>query len=395
MDSRALEDISVLDLGQLYNGPYCSLLLSFLGAEVIKVEPPGGEPVRSRSDEGEPPEVVMLNSNKHGISIDLKSEQGKDLFKDLIRETDVLVENFTVGTMDRLGLGYDVLSEINPQLVYAHGSGFGEEGPYQRYPAMDLTVQAIGGAMDVTGFPENPPVKAGIAAGDFLGGVHLAAGVLAALYQREITGEGQFVEVSMHDALYPTLTSPLGAHYKNDDVPPRTGNRHGGLSQTPYNVYEVADGYVALLALTDDHWRGILEVIGREDLIGDARFESNVKRTENMEAVDELLQENVEERRRENLVEELLDASVPCAPVKEIDEVADDPHLKERGMINEIDHPEFGPIAVPGLPIRLSNSESPDIEPSPTLGRDTEAVLRNRLGLSEDELGRLKEDDVI
>lgn len=395
MHSRALEGISILDLGQLYNGPYCSLLLSFLGADVVKVEPPGGEPVRSRSDEGEPPEVVMLNSNKRGISIDLKSEEGKELFRDLIAETDVLVENFTVGTMDRLGLGYEELSEINPELVYAHGSGFGESGPYQRYPAMDLTVQAIGGAMDVTGYPENPPVKAGIAVGDFLGGVHLAAGVLAALYQREVTGEGQFVEVSMHDALYPTLTSPLAAHFKDGDVPPRTGNRHGGLSQTPYNAYEVDDGYVALLALTDDHWRGILEVIDRGDLLDDPRFSSNVRRTENMEAVDELIETHVSGRGRDELVEELLDAGVPCAPVKEIDEVANDPHLREREMVNEIEHPEFGTISVPGLPIRLSESPLPDIEPSPTLGRDTASVLRERLDLSEDELEELREHGVI
>lgn len=395
MDQQALEDITVIDLGQIYNGSYCSLLLSYLGADVTKVEPPHGEPLRARVDEGEPPEFVMLNSNKKGITINLKTERGRDLLKDLVRDADVLVENYAVDTMEKLGLGYETLKEVNPELIYAHGSGFGEDGPYCKYPAMDLTIQAIGGVMDVTGFPDGPPVKAGIAVGDFMGGIHLMAGVITALYQRELTGEGQFVEVSMHDSVYPTLMSPLAAHFNEDDVPSRTGNRHSGLAQCPYNVYKAADGYVAIFGVTDDHWHALLDIVGREDLKDDPRFENNVKRAEHMDEVDRIVENWTRERGRDELVETLLAAGVPCGPVNELSEVADDPHLKDRGMINEIDHPSFGDISVPGLPIRLEDSDLPDIEPSPEKGQDNEEVLRDRLGLSADEIESLREDGVI
>jgi crotonobetainyl-CoA:carnitine CoA-transferase CaiB-like acyl-CoA transferase len=396
MPSQPLEGIEVLDFGQLYNGPYCSLMLSYLGADVIKVEPPFGEPLRSRVDEGEPPEMVMINSSKEGITLDLKSERGKEILKELIKDTDVLVENYAVGTMDDLGLGYETLSEVNPELVYAHGSGFGEEGEYSEYTAMDLTIQAIGGVMNVTGFPDGPPVKAGIAVADFLGGIHLATGVLAALYERERTGEGQFVEVSMHDAVYPTLTSPLAAHYHGSDAPPRTGNRHSGLAHCPYNVYDAADGYIAIFCVTDKHWRRLLGVLDREDLKGDSRYDTNLKRVEHMDEIDAMIEEETRTLERDVIAERLRDAEVPCGPVKTLPEVADDPHLRERGMIQRVDHPNYdGEINAHGSPIRLSNAEEPDITPSPTKGEDNAAVYARRLGLSEAEIRELEREDII
>lgn len=394
-DQRALNDVSVISLGQIYNGPYCTLILSYLGADVTKIEPPFGEPLRSRVESGEPPEYVMMNSNKRGITLNLKTDRGKELFKELVEDADVLVENYGAGTMKNLGLGYETLSEVNSELIYAHGSGFGEDGPYQQYPAMDLTIQAISGVMDVTGFPDGPPVKAGIAVADFMGGIHLATGVLAALYQREQTGEGQHVEVSMHDAIYPTLMSPLASHFANDDAPSRTGNRHSGLAHSPYNVYKTADGYVAIFAVTDQHWESLLGVIGREDLADDPRFETNYKRSQNIDEVDDIVENWTAERNRDDIVETLLESNVPCGPVNELEEVVEDPHLKERRMINEIDHPTYGEISIPGLPIRLEDSAYPDFEPSPEKGRDNDAVYGGRLGLSPDEIKRLREDGVI
>jgi len=395
MSNQPLNGIDVVTLGQLYNGPYCALMLSYLGANVVKVEPPDGEPLRARVDTGEPPELVMLNSNKKGITLDLKSESGKELFRDLAEKADIVVENYGVGTMDRLGLGYGDLNDRNPELIYAHGSGYGESGPYQDYPAMDLTIQAISGVMDVTGFPDGPPVKAGIAVGDFMGGIHLFAGILAALYQRELTGEGQFVEVSMHDTMFPTLASALGAYFDEKDVPPRTGNRHSGLAQSPYNVYETTDGYVTLFGVTDRHWQAILDVIDRKDLVGDPRFESNVKRSKNADAVDRIIGEWMSEMNRDAAVSILRDVGVPCGPVSEISEVVHDPHLEEREMINWIDHPSYGKIAVPGLPIRLGESDLPTIEPSPEQGQHTEEVLKRRLGLSDETIRGLKDEGVI
>lgn len=396
MPSSPLDGVEVLDLGQLYNGPYCSLILSYLGADVIKIEPPFGETLRSRVEEGEPPEMVMLNSSKEGVTLDLKSERGKGMLKELVRDTDVLVENFAVGTMEKLGVGYEQLSEVNPELVYAHGSGFGEEGAYSEYTAMDLTIQAIGGVMDVTGFPDGPPVKAGNAVADFLGGIHLATGVLAALYEREHTSEGQFVEVSMHDAVHPTLTSPLAAHYHGSDAPSRTGNRHSGLAHCPYNVYETNDGYIAIFCVTDRHWRRLLDVLGRDDLKEDPRYETNIKRTRHMDEIDAMIQEQTRAYERDSFAERLREAGVPCGPVRTVEEIAEDPHLKQRGMIQPVDHPNYdGEIYAHGSPIRLSRADEPEVTPSPSKGEDNYEVYARRLGLSEAEIRALERDDVI
>lgn len=396
MRTGPLDGIEVLDLGQLYNGPYCSLMLSYLGADVIKVEPPYGEALRSRVEEGEPPEMVMINATKEGVTLNLKSERGRDMLKEIVKETDVLVENYAVGTMESLGVGYETLSEVNPELVYAHGSGFGEEGPYGDYPAMDLTIQAIGGVMDVTGFPDEPPVKAGVAVADFFGGIHLAAGVLAALYERKETGEGQFVEVSMHDATYPSLTSPLAGHYHGGDIPSRTGNRHSGLAHCPYNVYEASDGYLAIFCVTDKHWELLLDVLGREDLKDTAKYGTNVKRVEHMDEIDEMITAETRGHERDAFAEKLREVGVPCGPVKTIDEVADDPHLRERGMIQDIDHPNYdGDISGYASPIRFGKRDPPEVTPSPTKGENNTEVYGRYLGLSEDEVDQLEANDVI
>lgn len=395
MNQQALDGVDVIDLGQIYNGAYSSLMLSYLGADVTKVEPPFGEPLRSRVDEGEPPELVMLNSTKDGITLNLKDERGKELFRDLVRDADVLVENFAPGTMEEFGLGYETLSEINPELIYAHGSGFGEDGPKSDRLAMDLIVQAESGVMDTTGNPEDPPTKTGIAPGDFLGGIHLAAGVMAALYQRERTGKGQFVEASMQDAVYPTLMSQLANYYADADVPSRTGNRHSSLAKAPYNAYEADDGYVAILCTSDDHWQTLCEAIGREDLRDDDRFATNVDRVERMETIDAAIEEWTRERTREEIVSTLSAAGVPCGSVQSVEEVIHDPHLEEREMVVEVDHPTEGPIRVPGTPIRLSGSKMPDIEPAPRKGEDNREIYRDRLGLSEEEIEKLQSDGVI
>lgn len=396
MPDRALDDVDVIDLGQIYNGAYCSLILSYLGADVTKVEPPFGEPLRSRVEDGEPPEFVMLNSSKDGVTLDLKSERGKEIFKSLIKDADVLVENFGVGTMAEFGLGYETLSKINPELIYAHGSGFGEEGPRSEQLAMDLVVQAAGGVMDVTGFPDGPPVKTGIAPGDFLGGTHLVTGVLAALYEREQTGDGQFVEASMYDAVYPSLLSQLGSYYKDEDVPSRTGNRHSGLAKAPYNAYEASDGYVTILCASDEHWRRLLGVIGKSELKEKDEYTTNVRRLENIKEIDAIIEAWTTDHGQQVIEDQMRDAGVPCSVVQTVEEVIHDPHLEQRQMVKEIDHPAMeDPIRVPGTPIRLSDSELPDIEPSPTKGQDNYEVLSERLGLSENEIQELEEDGII
>jgi crotonobetainyl-CoA:carnitine CoA-transferase CaiB-like acyl-CoA transferase len=246
-----LDGLTVVDLGQIYNGPYCSFMLAMAGARVIKIEAKGGEHLRKRSVVGGAAlPFAMLNSNKTFATLNLKSERGRELLRAMVARADVVVENFAPGAMDRLGLGYEALSQVNPRLVYGAGSGYGRSGPNRHYPAMDLTVQAMAGIMSVTGFPDRPPVKAGPALCDFFGGTHLYAGIMTALFERERTGRGRLVEVAMQEAVYASLASNLGLHYGSGGAAPeRTGNRHGGLAESPYNVYPTQDGHIAIICV--------------------------------------------------------------------------------------------------------------------------------------------------
>ncbi|MEB2359154.1 CaiB/BaiF CoA transferase family protein [Bacillus sp. MM09(2025)] len=393
--NKALEGITVLDLGQIYNGPYCSLMLAFQGAKVIKVEPLKGENLRVRR-KGDCHELLMLNSNKYGVSIDLKTDQGKEIFLDLVQKSDVLVENFSLGAMDRLGLGYDVLKEVNPRLIYASGKGYGLSGPYAKRPAMDLTVQAMAGVMATTGFADKPPVKAGPAICDFLGGIHLFGGITTALYQRTITGKGQLVEVSMHDSVYPTLASALGAYYsQGEKFSERTGNQHSGMATAPYNVYETKDGYIAILCVADRQWRSLLTVIDREDLLDDKRFETNIDRSAHTLIVDDIVSSWTTKRNKNEIAELFIEANIPHSPVQTIDEVANDPHLIEREMIREVSHAVEGNIKVPGSPIRLSDSPLEKVLPAPIIGEHTEEVLKDLLGYSDEQLEIFNHEGII
>lgn len=392
-----LDGVVVLDLGQIYNGPYCTMLMAYLGARVIKIEPLEGEYTRRRPTRlgpGFTPPFIMLNSSKESVALNLRHEQGRALFKSLVTHVDVIVENFTPGTMDRLGLPYDALRAINPRLVYAQSSGYGSFGPYRDFPAMDVTVQAMSGVLAITGFADSEPVKAGPAVADFAAGTHLLAGVLAALFQRERTGEGERVEVSMHDAVVPTLTSNLAAYFETGMVPPRTGNRHGGLALCPYNVYAAREGYVAIFCLSNAQWAALCDVMGRPDLRTDPGWATNAVRVERMDEVDALIGAWTKGQERDALAARLVPLGVPCAPVKDLDEVAHDPHLRERRMLIDVDHPSAGPMTVLGNPIRIGDAEV-DPRPAPHTGEHTRSVLREMLGLDEAALEHLHADGVI
>lgn len=389
--SRPLEGVTVLDLGQIYQGGYSGLLLSYLGADVVKVEPPWGENVRTRSEDGKPPQVQYLNANKRGITLDLKSNLGKQALKDLAAEADVLLENFATGKMEELGVGYETLSEINPELVYAHGSGYGDTGPYSEYPAMDLTVQAMSGMIHTTGFPDGDPVKAGPAICDFLGAAHLTLGIVSALYDRDRTGEGEYVEVGMFDCMYPTLTSPVSSWVSRKDTPPRTGNQHSGLSIAPYNVYEVTDGYVAIICISERHWEALATRIDREDLI-DEGYDSKSARADRREEIDAIIQEWLDGRTKSAVVNTLLADGVPCAPVQTVEEVIEDEHLHERDMVNYLPNQGEGrdDVPVPGMPIKFADEDDLEIEQAPLLGEHTEEVLSEIASYSPEELERLR-----
>ena len=392
-----LQGVTVVDLGQIYNGPYCTFLMAMAGARVIKIEAMGGENLRRRNVVGGAAlPFAMLNSNKNFATLNLKSARGKELLIEMVRRGDVLVENFTPGAMDRLGLGYETLHKINPRLVYGASSGYGRTGPNKDYPAMDLTVQAMAGVMTVTGFPDRPPVKAGPAMCDFFGGVHLYGAIMTALYEREKTGVGRLVEVSMQEAVYASLSSNLGLHYSaGNSVPARTGNRHGGLAEAPYNVYPTNDGHIAIICVNENHWKSLLGAMHREDLINDPRYASLKSRVEHMDDIDDLVSGFTQDWAKKELFDVLMQHHVPCAPVRNLDEVVNDAHMHSRKALEWVEHPIYGRVCLPNSPLRFDGVEPMAIRPSGELGRDNQEVFGDWLGLSVDEIAQLQHDEVI
>ena len=392
-----LSGIRVIDLSHVYNGPYATFLMAMAGADVVKVEPPGGEHLRSRGDMGGAAlPFAMLNANKQSVTLNLKSAAGKRLLEEMVVRSDVLVENFAPGVMDRLGLGASVLCRANMRLVYASSSGYGKSGPYRDYPAMDLVVQAMAGIISTTGHLDQPPVKAGAAVCDFSAGVHLYGAVVTALFQRERTGRGRVVEVSMQDAIYASLASNLGMlHARGAAAPARTGNRHGGLGVAPYNAYAASDGYVVINAPGDRHFQAILDLMERVDLKADPRFASRTARVANMAAVDALLEGWTRGRPRAETAEQLTAAGVPCAPVRELSEVILDRNMHARGSLQWVDHPELGRVVLPHSPLVFEETPRRGLSPSRPLGADNAAVYGDWLGHSAEELAAFRRDGVI
>jgi crotonobetainyl-CoA:carnitine CoA-transferase CaiB-like acyl-CoA transferase len=370
-------------------------LLAGLGAEVVKLEPPGGEHTRLRVEDKESWALGALAAGKQGVALDLKDPRGQAVFRRLVEAADVVIENFAPGTMERLGLGYAELSSWNPRVVLASVRGFGPSSPHRAARAMDLTIQAMTAVISVTGFPDGPPVKAGVAVADFLSGATLAAGVLAALLQRERTGRGQHVEVAMQDAVVPSLASNLAGFFESGGrLPERTGNRHGGLAICPYNLYETADGYVAILCIRDRHWQALARLMGRDDLAADERYQTMPARAGRMEEIDGLVERFTRGVRTDALVAALVEAGVPCAPVRSLADLVADPSLR-KGILPEVTHPTAGPVRVFGSPVRLSASEPVPPAPAPLLGQHTAEVLGRLAGVGPEALAELEAAGVV
>jgi CoA:oxalate CoA-transferase len=392
-----LSGVTVVDLSHVYNGPYATFLMAMAGATVIKVEPFEGEHLRSRGGMGGSAlPFAMLNSNKQPVTVNLKADKGRALLREMVARADILVENFAPGVMDRLGIGAADLHKTNPRLIYGSSSGYGKTGPYRDYPAMDLVMQAMSGVINSTGFPDQPPVKSGAAICDFLAGIHLYAAIMTALYERERTGRGRVVEVSMQDATYASLASNLGMlHARGADAPARTGNRHGGLGISPYNVYPTSDGYVVLNAPGDHHFRAILDVIGRTDLVTDPRFLTRGSRVANVTAVDELIAGWTKSHPRADIAERMLAAKIPCAPVRDLSEVMHDENMHARGSLQWIDHPDLGRVVLPHSPLIFEGTERRAIEPSLPLGASNDVIFGDWLGHSSEELAAYRADGII
>jgi formyl-CoA transferase len=330
------------------------------------------------------------------VTLNLKSEKGRELLREMVARADILVENFAPGVMDRLGVGAADLHKINPRLIYGSSSGYGKDGPYRDYPAMDLVMQAMSGVINSTGFPDQPPVKSGAAICDFMAGIHLYAAIMTALYERERTGKGRVVEVSMQDATYASLASNLGmVHARGAAAPERTGNRHGGLGISPYNVYSTSDGYVVLNCPGDHHFRSVLDVMGRPELKDDPRFVTRSSRVNNFGAVDELIENWTKTLTKDEVARRMLSAKVPCAPVRNLMEVMNDENMHARGSLQWIDHPELGRVVLPHSPLVFEGTERRPIEPSLPLGASNDAVFGDWLGHTEGELAAYKTEGVI
>ena len=395
---RALEDVKVLDLTHVQAGPSCAQMLGFLGADVIKVEDTtGGDSTRrdlAHREDSDSVYYLIFNNNKRGITLDLKTDKGKEIFKRLVKWADVLVENFSYGMLDRLGLGWDVLHETNPRLVYATIKGFGTYGPYATYKGFEMVAQATGGAMATTGHPDYPPSLAGPGVGDSGSGLHAAIGILAALHKRDRTGEGQMVEVSMQDGVVNLLRMMMTSTMGLGRPSRRIG--HIGFSGLPM-VFPCAPGgpddYV-MIRPRGDMWDIMLAAIGREDLIGDARFDDEEVRMEHAQEVEKLISDWTKQQTKQEAMEILAGAGVLAGATLNTHEILEDKHLIEREMIVTVEDPVRGDYQMIGCPVKLSD-EHVEVTPAPRLGEHTDEVLTRVLGCTEDEVNAMKEEGVI
>ncbi len=377
--SQALEGIKVIDFTRVLAGPFCTMLLADLGAEVIKIERTGvGDDSRYFGPfvEDESLYYNSINRNKRSVELNLKDSQDLEILKDMVREADVVVENFRPGTMEKLGIGYEELQKINPQLIYASCSGFGQTGPYSHKPAYDLIVQALSGIMSITGQPGEKPTKVGSSIADIIAGIYTALGVMTALFHREKTEEGQMVDVSMLDAHVSILENALARYFATGESPGPIGNRHPAIM--PFTMLDTKDKYLVVAVGNQKLWDTFCEAIGRPELLKDERFEDNRARTENSEALEAILNEAFKEKTTKEWMELLEAKSIPCAPVNNIEDVVNDPQVKARRMIEEVEHPLLGKIQIPGMPIKLSKTPGIVDKPAPSLGQHNDLYKRKR-----------------
>ena len=396
--SKALEGIRIIDMTHNQAGPACTQILAWLGADVIKLEEPGkGDVARTnmRDQDSDSLFFLILNANKQSLTLNLKTEEGKELFKKVIEKADVLVENFSPGALDRLGLGYKVLSNINKKLIYATIKGFGTYGPYSEFKSFEPIAQAMGGAMCATGFPENPPTYVWPAIGDSGTGMHMAIGILAALQQRNSSGKGQEVEVSMQDSVANIMRISLRDHQRLGGVQERTGNQLG--KNVPGSTYPCAPGgrndYIYIFA-QQQMWKAFANAIGRPDIIEDSRYATPESRWDNRETLNAIIEGWTRQKTKYEAMRILGDAGVPSGACQDTGEILEDPHLKEREMIIDIDYPPRGKYKTVGCPIKLSDSPA-DIRRPPTLGEHTEDLLGKLCGVTPEDFIKLREKGAI
>ena len=391
-----LDGIKVLDLTRVLAGPYATMLLGDLGAEVIKIEQPGtGDESRNFGPfkNGFSLYFMSVNRGKRSITLNLKTERGQAIFKQLLAHTDVVVENFRPGTMKKLGLDYDTLKTEHPSLIYAACSGFGQTGPYAQQGAYDMIIQGMGGIISITGEPEGPPVRVGTSISDITAALFTTIGVLSALHHRTQTGNGQFVDVAMLDSLVAVLENAVVRYFATGEAPKPLGARHPAI--TPFEAFASADGHVIIALGNDTLWAKFCEHVNRQELILDERFRTNADRTENHAKLFPILSDILSKRTTDDWIETLGEIGVPCGPINAMDKVVSHPQVQAREMITRVAHQITGEVEVPGVPIKLSETPGSVDAPAPSLGEHTTEILTDVLKMSSAEVEKLRRDKII
>ena len=395
--AKSLEGVRILDFTQYLSGPHCTSVLSELGAEIIKIEMPGkGEPERlamPMTPKRESYQFLSYNRGKKSITLNLKSSKGLEIARKLAGRVDVLVENFAPGGMERLGLSYEEVSKINPRILYASISGFGQTGPRRNDVSYDVVAQAMGGLMSVTGYADGEPLKAGISLGDYMGGYNGVIAILAALYYRTVTGEGQAIDISMQDGIWAMVFPDRADYFDTRIVPKRIGNRLS--SSAPFGAYNARDGYVVICTITDPQWQKVLQAMGREDLSGEPRYATRENRTKNMTEVDGLVQAWCKERTVEEVLVILKKSGVPCSPLPTFDQVAADPQLLSREMIVEVEQPVSGKVNLSGSVYKMSKTPGDRRKRIPAVGEHNEEIYGGLLGIDAQEIQKLRQEGII
>jgi formyl-CoA transferase/CoA:oxalate CoA-transferase len=394
--ARLLDGVQVLDLTRMLAGPYGALLLADLGAEVIKVEEPrGGDPVRAMGPpfvKGESAYFISINRNKKSLTLDLTASRGREVFLRLVRQADVVLDNFRPGILERLGVDYPALRRVNPRIIACSISAFGQDGPYRSLPAFDLILQAMGGAMSITGEPNRDPVRMGVPMGDLAGGLFGAMAVAAALFQRERSGEGCYVDLSLLDCQVSLLTYVAQYFLVTGEVPGPVGSAHA--SAVPYQAFKTKDIHIVIAIFTERFWSQFCNVIGRPDLVEDPRFATNRERHAHRHELIPILEAILATRTGEDWLRVLRAEGIPSGPIQTVDRVLSDPQVRHRGMVAEVEHPACGRIPVVGNPVKIFPAAGETFQPPPALGEHTEDVLR-RAGYTAAEIESLRQEKII
>ncbi len=391
---KPLKDLILLDLSRVLAGPICTMLLSDLGANVIKIEPfPNGDESRAIRPfvNSESSYFMSLNRGKRSVVINLKKDEGKEIFFKMVLKADILVENFRPGTMDKLGLGYKTLKEMNEKIIYCSISGFGQTGPYRDRPAYDTVVQAMSGVMSINGHPDGPPTRVGVSISDIAAGYTASVGILSALHKREKDGKGQHIDVAMLDSMLYILENAIARYFATGINPDRIGNRHP--VSTPFDIFTTKDGNIAIAVGNNAIWERFCKAIGTDNLLKDQRLETNATRTANEPELKEKIVKVLSDKTTKQWLEIFIQHSVPCGPINSIADVTTDPHILAREMIVEVEHKKVGKTKIPGVPIKFSDTKCTVTTASPVLGQHTDEILKE-YGFTINEIKGFRESGV-